>query len=164
MAINSKKKGNAWENRLANWFLSHGFKAWKDGASGGQNREKGDVGNTIDFTIESKAAKNIQLPTWWRQVKESARLHNNPPVLFIHQNGMRSNPPEWFVVMSSDDWIEMLKGYKEPESVLDLGVLKYRARRVREELRLILKETEGMNTYRVRILREEIRLLLKDLE
>ena len=104
--MNVKKKGNLWENKLANWFRDHGVKAWKDGASGGGNREKGDVGNNLDMTIESKAAKTIKLMDWWKQVERSASMHHNQPVLFIHQDGMPDN--EWLVVMHSEDWIDMV--------------------------------------------------------
>lgn len=107
--MNSKKKGNKWENTLANWFYGHGFKAWKDGKSGGGDREKGDIGNNLDMTIESKAAKIILLTKWWRQTCEAASKHHNQPVLFIHQDGMAKKPPEWLVVMSSADWIELVK-------------------------------------------------------
>ena len=110
MGINSKKKGNHWENNLANWLRDNGIKAWKDGMSGGGNREKGDIGNNIDMTIESKASKNISLMEWWGQVKESARLHQNTPVLFIHKDGMSEN--KWLVVMDSDDWLEAIKNPK----------------------------------------------------
>ena len=105
--MNSKKKGNQWENKLAAWLHSHGFKAWKDGASGGGSREKGDVGNNLDMTIESKAAKKILLMDWWRQVAKSASMHRNSPALFIHQDGMPDN--EWLVVTHSNDWAETLK-------------------------------------------------------
>lgn len=105
--INSKKKGNIWENNLANWLRDNGIKAWKDGASGGGNREKGDIGNNMDMTIESKAGKNIKLMEWWDQVKKSAGMHQNTPVLFIHQDGMGSE--DWLVVMRNHDWLEAVK-------------------------------------------------------
>jgi hypothetical protein len=113
---NSKKKGNLWENKLANWLHDHGIKAWKDGHSGGGNREKGDVGNNIDCTIESKCAKTVKLMEWWRQTEHSASIHKNQPVLFIHQDGMSDS--EWLVVMHSEDWVEMAKSSR-PESVGD---------------------------------------------
>ena len=112
--INSKKKGNVWENRLANYLTDHGMKAWKDGHSGGGTREKGDIGNNMDLTIESKAGKTIKLMEWWRQVEKSASIHHNSPVLFIHQDGMRVD--EWLVVMHSEDWMEAMReseGFKK---------------------------------------------------
>ncbi len=105
--INSKKKGNLWENRLANWLYDKGYKAWRDGGSGGGSREKGDIGNNMDLTIESKAGKSIKLMDWWKQVEKSASIHHNSPTLFIHQDGMRVN--EWLVVLHSEDWIELIK-------------------------------------------------------
>lgn len=109
--INSKKKGNLWENKLANWLFDHGIKAYKEGHSGGGDREKGDIVNNLDMTIESKAAKKIDLPDWWRQVDRAASIHGNSPVLFIHQDGMRDN--EWLVVMHSEDWIDLIKKQHE---------------------------------------------------
>lgn len=108
--VNSKKKGNHWENNLANWLRDNGIKAWKDGMSGGGNREKGDIGNNLNMTIESKAAKNIKLMDWWKQVKHSASQHLNAPVLFIHQDGMPEE--EWLVVMNNHDWLEAIKSPK----------------------------------------------------
>ena len=69
--------------------------------------DQGDIVNSLDMTIESKAAKNICLPEWWGQVTRAASKHHNQPVLFIHQDGMRDD--EWLVVMHSNDWVEMLK-------------------------------------------------------
>ena len=109
--INSKKKGNLWENRLANYLRDNGIKAWKDSASGAGSRERGDIGNNLDFTIESKAAKNIKLMDWWRQVGHSASMHRNSPVLFIHQDGMARD--SWLVVMESGDWLELIKKANE---------------------------------------------------
>lgn len=105
--INVKKKGNLWENKLANWLYDNGIKASKDGHSGGGSREKGDIVNSIDCTIESKACKDIKLMEWWRQVEKSASIHHNSPVLFIHQDGMRDK--EWLVVLHSNDWIDTQK-------------------------------------------------------
>lgn len=110
---NSKKKGNIWENKLAKWLSSYGVKAYKDGFSGGGNREKGDIINNLNMTIESKAAKNIKLMEWWEQVSKSASLQRNKPVLFIHQDGMPDN--NWLVVMDSNDWIEHIQGENEAE-------------------------------------------------
>lgn len=113
--VNVKKKGNMWENKLAKWLTEHGIKAYKDGHSGGGTREKGDIINNIDCTIESKAAKNIKLMEWWKQVEKSASIQKNQPLLFIHQDGMPDN--EWLVVMHSEDWAEMAKNSTEVETV-----------------------------------------------
>lgn len=104
--VNSKKKGNLWENRLSAWFVKNGIKANQDSASGGGNREKGDIINNLDMTIESKAGKNISLMDWWGQVSRSAEKHHNKPVLFIHQDGMGAE--DWLVVMNNEDWLDLV--------------------------------------------------------
>jgi len=104
--INSKKKGNRFENKLAAWLTSHGITSYKDSASGGGSREKGDIINNHNLTIESKAAKNIKLMEWWRQVEKSSSIHHTSPVLFIHQDGMSEDT--WLVTMHSEDWAELL--------------------------------------------------------
>lgn len=139
---NSKKKGNAWENRLAAWLASHGFRAWKDGASGGGNREKGDVGNGLDMTIESKAAKTVLLMQWWRQVCSAASKHRNSPVLFIHQDGMGEG--QWLVVMHSEDWAEMLKKSRREVERVEVPQpesrdVRYRTERLKQATADLLK-------------------------
>lgn len=141
--VNSKKKGNAWENRLANWLRDNGVKAWKDGASGGGNREKGDIGNNMDMTIESKASKTVKLMEWWGQVKESADKHHNAPVLFIHKDGMGES--EWLVVMHSDDWLDRIVKQENQVEPVDRSInrnKKYVIERTIYQLKQLLKELE----------------------
>lgn len=151
--INSKKKGNIWENKLSNWLCDNGIKAWKDGASGGGNREKGDVGNSIDITIESKASKVIKLMEWWRQVEHSASMHRNSPTLFIHQDGMPDK--EWLVVLHSEDWLDLIKSGGKPiitgqdmeVSVLtpnEARTLKYEITRAVNNLKSLGKSLENI--------------------
>ncbi|MEA2036721.1 MAG: hypothetical protein U9O94_04395 [Nanoarchaeota archaeon] len=142
--INSKKKGNQWENKVANWLSDHGFKASKDGASGGGSREKGDIVNSMDMTIESKAYKTISLMKWWKQVVSSADKHNNTPVLFIHQDGMPDN--NWLVVMNSDEWIELVKDSKAIKPVSEVNVdsnkLKWKLATAQRAVKELIKEIE----------------------
>lgn len=138
--VNAKKKGNSWENKLANWLSDHGFRARKDGASGGTAREKGDIHNNEGFTIESKAYKQLALQEWWRQVTKSASLQGNSPLLFIHQDGMPDN--EWMVVMHSEDWIDMWKKQKgevEVKETLDPN-LRWKIEKTVYALKELMKE------------------------
>ena len=128
------------ENRLANWLRDNGIKAWKDGASGGGSREKGDIGNNINMTMESKAAKNIKLMEWWKQVKKSANVHHNPPVLFIHQDGMGEK--EWLVVMHNEDWLDLIKGEKEVKTDYQKPEMKWAMMNAREAIRKAIKFLE----------------------
>lgn len=136
---NAKKKGNIWENKLANWLRSHGFKAYKDPSSG-SFYEKGDIANDMGLTIESKAAKKVNLMEWWKQVDEAAAHQRNEPVLFIHVDGMPDN--EWLVVQHSEDWIEARKGNSETEQNYQDPKAKWAFQNARDALRQALKYLE----------------------
>ena len=105
--INAKKKGNKGENNFANWLKDNGIKAWKDGMSGGGNREKADVGNNINANFEVKTVKAINLHKAWQQTKKCAEMTHNTPYLAIHFDGMPEN--SWLIVMDNWDWLEMFK-------------------------------------------------------
>ena len=111
MAINSKKKGNRFENLWASFLNSQGIKAWKDGASGGGNREKSDVGNSIGYNFEVKAVKALNLKKAWKQSEQSASQNHTIATVIVHFDGMAED--EFLVVMNNHDWVSLLKGNKE---------------------------------------------------
>lgn len=136
---NAKKKGNVWENKLANWLRSHGFKATKDPSSGSHS-ERGDIVNNMNLTIESKSCKTVKLMEWWKQVDYAASQQRNEPCLFIHVDGMGDN--EWLVVMHSEDWIEHMKADEGVEQNYQDPKAKYALNNAREALRVALKYLE----------------------
>ena len=101
--VNSKKKGNHWENVWANWLKDSGIRAWKDGASGGGIIEKSDVGNDIDYSFQVKAVKKLSLQEAWRQAKRDAALVQDIPCVVVHFDGMAED--EFLVVMNNKDWL-----------------------------------------------------------
>ncbi len=112
--VNAKKKGNAGENAFANFLIGNGIKAWKDGASGGGNNEKADVGNNLNIHFEVKTVKKINLKeVWYKACHECNKTHNQP-VLAIRFDGMPPN--EWLMVLHSDHFIDLLVGDKEEVS------------------------------------------------
>ena len=62
--MSSKKKGNAGENKFANWLQSRGIKAYKNSSSGG-NEWKSDVHNSLGINFEVKTCKKINLKKCW---------------------------------------------------------------------------------------------------
>ena len=110
MPINSKKKGNKFENQVANWFRDNGIKMWRDSASGGGTREKADCGNNLNLHLECKAVKKINLKEVWQKAKfECEKTHNNPAIC-IHFDQM---PEEEFIVAINNDYfLELLTGGK----------------------------------------------------
>lgn len=137
--VNAKKKGNIWENKLANWLRSHGFKASKDPSSG-SHAERGDIINDLDLTIESKAGKTVKLMEWWKQVDYAASQQRNQPALFIHVDGMGDD--EWLVVQHSEDWIERMKGNDTRDQTLTDPKVKYALSRLKDNLREVIKYIE----------------------
>lgn len=110
--VNAKKKGNAGENKFANWLIKNGIKAWKDGASGGGNNEKGDVGNNLNLHFEVKTVKKIGLQEVWKKALHECGKTHNIPVLAIHFDNMPEE--EWLMVLPSDYFIDLLKGESAP--------------------------------------------------
>lgn len=125
---NSKKKGNKGENKFANWLIANGIKAWKDGASGGGNNEKADVGNNLNIHFEVKTVKKIGLmETWQKALHECGKTHNDP-VLAIHFDGMPEN--KWLIVLDNDHFLDLLtkegvkNDYQDPKFGYALSNLK----------------------------------------
>jgi len=106
MPINSKKKGNLWENKFANWLRDNGIKAWKDGASGGGSREKADVGNNLNLHFEVKAVKKINILRVWEKACHECTKTHNQPVIAVHFDGMPDN--EWLMVIHSEHFLDLL--------------------------------------------------------
>lgn len=104
--MNAKRKGNAGENKFANWLQSQGIKAYKNGSSGG-NAWKSDIHNGLGLNIEVKTCKRLNLQEAWRQTDRDAGLARSTPLLAVHFDGMREN--EWLIVQHSSDWIEDVK-------------------------------------------------------
>jgi Holliday junction resolvase len=101
--MNAKKKGNHGENVFAEFLREHGFKAYRDSASGASTH-KSDIVNGLDYSMEVKTVKAIRLKEAWKQVTRDASIAHNSPLLAIHFDGMPDKT--WIVCMSSEDWIE----------------------------------------------------------
>lgn len=137
MTINSKKKGNKGENAFASFLVGNGIKAWKDGASGGGNNEKADVGNNLNIHFEVKTVKAINLKeTWYKAVHECGKTHNDP-VLAIRFDGMPVN--EWLMVLHSEHFIDMITGKKESENVYVDPKNKWAVQKLLESAKQVIK-------------------------
>ena len=140
--IKTKKKGNKGENNFANWLKDNGIKAWKDGMSGGGNREKADVGNNINANFEVKTVKAINLHKAWQQTTKCAEMTHNTPYLVIHFDGMPEN--SWLMVIDNWDWLEIFKKSQGDKIVEytpeeDSREKKYKIQRAIQALKELLK-------------------------
>ena len=113
MSVNSKKKGNFWENRWSDWLNNHGIKAWKDGQSGGGNRVKSDVDNNIDIHFEMKAGKQVpkKIYDFYDQATKDAEKTHNTPYVITHRDGRPKE--EFLVIMNCYDWLDLYRGENE---------------------------------------------------
>jgi Holliday junction resolvase len=112
--VNAKKKGNAGENQFATFLRSHGFKAFRDSASGGSTH-KSDIVNGLDYSMEVKTVKKLNLKACWRQVSRDSSIAHNSPLLAIHLDGMPEN--EWIIGIHSNDWIELEKTARQQPKI-----------------------------------------------
>ncbi len=115
--MNSKRKGNKGENDFANFLQSHGFKAYKNSSSGG-NQWKSDVHNSLDLNIEVKTVNRINLQEAWRQTDRDSSLSRSSPLLAIHFDGMGKD--QWLIVQHSNDWVETLKNARGEREVVEV--------------------------------------------
>lgn len=106
--INAKKKGNHFENFVANYFTDNGIKMSRDSASGAGTREKGDISNSQNFHLECKSVKRINLLEVWNKAKVECEKTHNEPVLAIRFDNMPEG--EFLITISNDHFLELLTG------------------------------------------------------
>lgn len=109
--LNAKKKGNKGEHELAHWLVDNGVKAFRNSMSGG-SVWKGDIANDLNFTIEVKTVKKLNLLEAWQQVQKDSSIAHNTPILAVHFDGMGKN--QWLIIQHSEDWIENIKKISIP--------------------------------------------------
>lgn len=138
--INSKKKGNLWENRWAKWLIDNSIKAWKDGGSGGGNREKSDVGNNINANFELKAVKKLNLLKAWKQSQSASDKTHNTPYVIVHFDGMADD--EFLVVMNNYDWLDLVSGEQEVDTGYVDPKLKWSIQRLVDSAKTVIKQLD----------------------
>jgi len=102
--MNAKKKGNAGENKWANWLKEQGITAYRNSSSGA-NYQKSDVHNSIGANFEVKTVKKLNLKEAWKQSSRDAFNSHTTPYLIIHFDGMGED--EWLVVMDNWNWVDL---------------------------------------------------------
>lgn len=137
MKINSKKKGNLWENKFAQFLVKNGIKAWKDGASGGGLNEKADVGNNINIHFEVKAVKKINLKEVWYKAEYECTKTHNTPVIAIHFDGMPED--KFLMVIDNDFFINLLTGESVANNDYQDPKFKYALKNLKESINTVFK-------------------------
>jgi Holliday junction resolvase len=138
--MNVKKKGNAGENRFANWLQANGIKAFKNSSSGA-NTNKSDVHNSLNANFEVKTVKRINLQDAWKQSRRDAEMSHATPYVVIHFDGMPQD--EWLMVMHSEDWLDLVKQNApiETQSYTDPKVV-WAIKRMVDAAKVVIKSLE----------------------
>lgn len=104
--MNAKKKGNAGENRFANWLKANGINAYRNSSSGA-NMWKSDIHNGLGLNMEVKTVKRINLKDAWRQSMRDSSMAHTTPLLAIHFDGMAED--DWLIVIGAEEWLRLIK-------------------------------------------------------
>lgn len=104
----SKVKGRKFENEVADYLRSFFPDAKREGGRNGAN-DKGDIDRVPEWTIEAKAEKSINLPTYLREL-DAERANRDTPfgVVVVKARGT-SDAGESFCVMRLKHFAPLMK-------------------------------------------------------
>ena len=97
----SKAKGTRFENVVLNYLLAAGFENAERSAAGTWSR---DFTGTGQWVVEAKCHKVARLSEWVLRMRACSR----PWALFMRIGDQRAPAGYEVVVMSVDDWIELV--------------------------------------------------------
>lgn len=109
----------------------------------GAGLDKNDVRiPSCDVEIEVKHQQKLMVLDWWEQAETQTTSGNTPMVVF---NNPRKTPEfsQLLAILDFEDMLELLKGDKDTVVVTEFpSELKWKANRLREDLRSFAKELE----------------------
>ena len=100
----SRNKGKRAELAVAKWLRDNGWQAATTRATSGAQRGDDLVTNT-GLSWEVKDHGRMELAAWLKQAQGNA--DGRPAVVIAKRRG-KSNPGEWYVIMSGDDLLGLL--------------------------------------------------------
>jgi len=114
--VNSKKKGNHWENVWAKWLREKGISANRNSSSG-SGVVKSDVTNDIDINFEVKAGKQVpkKVYDFYEQSERDAIMTHNAPYVVMHRDGRPED--EFMIMMNCYDWLDLWRKAQEPKTI-----------------------------------------------
>ena len=100
-----RRRGHKAERDVAAFLRDHGWDAVTSrAASGFQHGD--DITTNAPVSIEVKDHARMDLAGWVRQAQENA---DGKPAVVWHKRRGVSNPGEWYVTMTGNDLIELLR-------------------------------------------------------
>ena len=108
MANPSKQKGTAAETAVVRYLNDQGWPAVERRTLSG-SKDKGDVAGVRDLVIEVKACKAMDLGGWLREADAEALNAAADFGVVWHKRRGKSQPNDWFVTMTGDAFVRLLK-------------------------------------------------------
>jgi len=134
------KKGNRFENHLIEFLRENlDAKTHRTYASGRGLDKQDVIIPNFKIELEAKNQKTIKLIDWWEQCK--SQEFGNVGMLAI-RNPRKAEFKEVLMVMSVDDWINLVKGKpEEVESGFD-KTMKWKIKRLKDAAHEVFKSLE----------------------
>jgi len=139
-AKSAKAKGKRGEMEVVNLLRESGIdkSAMRDPGSGGGNREKSDIINSLNYNMEVKWRENLNIWKAIEQVETYSNMNHAIPSVFFRRSRMN----EWWVAIPFSEWGKLMKSYKGPktpsnnrEFYWDLNNLKNAIRKVTKHIK-----------------------------
>jgi Holliday junction resolvase len=109
MASSEKRKGNAAERAVVEYFKAHGYPQARR-TQAGTRHDIGDIDGIPDTAIEVKNHARLALAEWLTQLEaeiEAKGVSNG--VVIVKRRG-KTDPGQWYAVTPLHLWLELLRG------------------------------------------------------
>jgi Holliday junction resolvase len=100
-----RAKGQRAERAVAAFLRDHGWDAVTTRAASGYQHGD-DIDTNAPVSIEVKDVAKMDLSGWLRQAQSNA---NGKPALVWHKRRGVANPGDWYVTMTGNDLIELMR-------------------------------------------------------
>lgn len=105
----AKAKGTAAETAIVNYLNNNDIHAVRNPPQG--IKDKGDINiHPYPVIIEVKNHRKLNLSDWLDQAINEKRNAEAKIGVVWHKRIMRGSPADWFVTLTGEDFIKLLKG------------------------------------------------------
>ena len=109
MASSEKRKGNAAERAVVEYFKTHGYPQARR-TQAGTRHDIGDIDGIPDTAIEVKNHARIDLAGWITQLEAEMQAKGVPNGVVIVKRRGKTDPAHWYAVTPLHVWLELLRG------------------------------------------------------
>lgn len=102
-----KQKGTKAETDVAKCLNDNGIEAWRNPPAG--TRDVGDIRISLPIVIEVKDHARLDLATWVSEAQVEKVNAKARVAVVWHKKRGKSNPSGWYVTMTGQDFIELIK-------------------------------------------------------